>query len=55
MAATKTLHVRTLILGGGITGLGTAYALEQLGDQDYLVLEAQDHVGGLCATTCQNG
>ncbi len=55
MVATKTLHVRTLIIGGGITGLSTAYALEQRGYSDYLVLETQDHLGGLCATTHQDG
>lgn len=55
MASTKTTHVRTLIIGGGITGLSTAYALEQRKDTDYLVVEAQDHVGGLCVTTCQKG
>ena len=25
------MHVKTLILGGGLTGLSTAYHLEQLG------------------------
>ncbi len=55
MALTKTTHVRTLIIGGGITGLSTAYALEQQRDTNYLVVEAQDRVGGLCATTRQDG
>lgn len=55
MAFAKTTHVRTLIVGGGITGLSTAYALEQQKNTDYLILEAQDHVGGLCTTTFQNG
>ena len=48
MALAKITHVRTLIVGGGITGLGTAYALEQQADTDYLIVEQQDHVGGLC-------
>ena len=55
MALTKSTHVRTLIIGGGITGLSTAYALEQQKDTNYLVVEEQDYVGGLCATTRQNG
>lgn len=55
MALAKITHVRTLIIGGGITGLATAYALEQQADTDYLIVEQQDHVGGLCATTRQNG
>lgn len=55
MAASKTTHVRTLILGGGITGLATAYALQQHGQSDCLLLEAQGRLGGLCATTYLNG
>ncbi|MBP5617010.1 MAG: FAD-dependent oxidoreductase [Elusimicrobiaceae bacterium] len=55
MATSKTKHVQTLILGGGITGLATAYALQKRGMSDYLVLEANPVPGGLCATTTQNG
>lgn len=55
MATAKTTYVHTLILGGGITGLSTAYALENAGQHDYAVLEAQPHLGGLCATTHQDG
>ena len=55
MASTKTTRVQTLIIGGGLTGLATAYALEQQGNSHYLVAEAQDHLGGLCATTFSNG
>ncbi len=55
MVATKTTHVHTLIIGGGITGLATAYALEKHALSNYVVLEAQDHLGGLCATTHQDG
>lgn len=55
MAAAKTMHVQTLIIGGGITGLATAYALEQHGRHNYLLLEAQSRLGGLCATTFLNG
>lgn len=55
MDITKTSHVKTLILGGGITGLATAWALQQAGDEDYCVLEAKPVPGGLCATTFING
>ena len=55
MVTAKTTRVQTLIIGGGITGLATAYALKEHGQHDYLVLEAQDYLGGLCATTHRNG
>lgn len=51
MAVTKTTHVHTLIVGGGISGLSTAYALEKRGYKDYLLVEAQKQLGGLCAST----
>ena len=55
MVTAKNVHVQTLIIGGGLTGLTTAYALEEKGTHDYLVLEAQNRLGGLCATTFSNG
>ncbi len=55
MVTTNTRHVHTLIVGGGITGLSTAYALEKRGHHDYLVVEAKERLGGLCATTHLNG
>lgn len=55
MAPAKTTRVQTLIIGGGITGLATAYALQQQGMHDYWVLEAKDRLGGLCATTFLDG
>ncbi len=55
MVTTKTIHTRTLIIGGGLSGLATACALEKQGDTDYLVLEKSDRLGGLCATTFVNG
>ncbi len=55
MDTAKTTHVKTLILGGGITGLATACALQKHGQDDYLVLEAKPVPGGLCATTFAGG
>lgn len=49
------MHVKTLILGGGITGLSVAYHLEKLGQTDYLVLEKEREVGGLCRSIYKNG
>ena len=47
--------VRTLIVGAGITGLATAAALSECGDDDYLVLEADAAIGGWCKTVKKNG
>lgn len=55
MVTSKTTHVKTLIIGGGITGLATAWALQKQGQNDYLVLEALSVPGGLCATTFAKG
>jgi protoporphyrinogen oxidase len=44
--------VRTLIVGAGISGLATAAAL---GDEDYLVLEADTEIGGYCKTVKREG
>jgi protoporphyrinogen oxidase len=46
--------VGTLIVGAGVTGLATASALSAYGDQDYLVLEASDEIGGWCKTVKKN-
>ncbi len=49
------MHTKTLILGGGLTGLSVAYHLEQLGHTDYLLAERAPVPGGLCASqTVQN-
>ncbi|MGH7452992.1 MAG: NAD(P)-binding protein, partial [bacterium] len=42
--------VKFLIIGAGPTGLGAAYRLKQLGIEDFLVIDAADHVGGLAAS-----
>ena len=55
MVTAKTHTVRTLIIGGGLTGLATAYALEKRGQTDYLVAEANSVPGGLCASTFTQG
>jgi protoporphyrinogen oxidase len=47
--------VRTLIVGAGATGLATAAALSDRGDEDYLVLEADGEVGGWCKTVKKDG
>jgi protoporphyrinogen oxidase len=44
--------VRHLIIGAGITGLATAAFL---GDEDYLVLEADREIGGYCKTIERSG
>jgi protoporphyrinogen oxidase len=50
-----THSVRTLIIGGGITGLATAAALGERGDLDYLVLETAAEIGGYCKTVKKEG
>jgi protoporphyrinogen oxidase len=47
--------VRTLIIGAGVTGLATAAALSERGDEDYLVLEADREIGGWCKTVKKAG
>jgi protoporphyrinogen oxidase len=47
--------VRTLIVGAGVSGLATAAALTELGDSDYLILEADRAMGGYCKTVKASG
>ena len=49
------MHTSILILGGGITGLSTAYHLEKAGCADYLLVEKQPVFGGLCASVEHDG
>jgi UDP-galactopyranose mutase len=44
------VHVKYLIIGAGPTGLGAADRLRELGHDDFLILERNDHVGGLSAS-----
>ncbi|NDV18230.1 NAD(P)-binding protein [Pseudodesulfovibrio sp. JC047] len=39
-----------LIIGAGPTGLGAAHRLSELGTDDFLILERNDHPGGLSAS-----
>ncbi len=48
-------NVRTLIVGAGVTGLATAAALSERGDDDYLVLESDREIGGYCKTIKREG
>lgn len=41
--------MQILIIGAGLTGLSAAYALEQLG-LDYVIIEKESYIGGLCST-----
>jgi protoporphyrinogen oxidase len=45
-AITREERVRFLIIGGGISGLTTAMALDQKGIQDFLLLDMDDQPGG---------
>lgn len=44
--------VETLIIGAGVTGLASAGRLK---GSDYLLLEADDEIGGYCKTTIRDG
>lgn len=44
-----------VILGAGLTGLSTAYHLEQLGFTDYQLYEKESDTGGLCRSVKQDG
>lgn len=46
---------RVVIIGAGLTGLSTAYHLERAGFSDYVLLEREGEVGGLCRSWYQDG
>lgn len=43
---TKTRRTKVLILGAGVAGLVAAKTLQDNGISDFLILEAQDYIGG---------
>ncbi len=45
-------RTRTLIIGAGISGLACA---DRLGERDYLIVEAEDEIGGYCRTVKRDG
>jgi oxygen-dependent protoporphyrinogen oxidase len=48
---------KTVVIGGGISGLAAAYSLQKFEgpDTDYLLLEASDHLGGKIVTYAGEG
>jgi oxygen-dependent protoporphyrinogen oxidase len=48
---------KTVIIGGGISGLATAYYLQNFAgeDADYLLLESSSHLGGKITTDASDG
>ncbi len=53
LTETRTSVIRkTVVIGGGISGLAAAYSLQKLQGKDanYLLLEASDHLGGKIVT-----
>ncbi|MGE4556269.1 MAG: NAD(P)/FAD-dependent oxidoreductase [Desulfovibrionaceae bacterium] len=44
------MEVKYLIIGAGPTGLGAGRRLAELGERSFLILEAQDHAGGLSSS-----
>lgn len=46
---------RVIIIGAGLTGLSTAYHLEQAGFFDYVILEKEAVYGGLCRSVQHDG
>ena len=48
----RTHRVETLIVGAGPTGLGAAIRLNQLGQNDFLLVDQNPKPGGLSSTVC---
>lgn len=40
------LHSKYIIVGAGLSGLTTAYSLIENGEEDFIILEARDRIGG---------
>ena len=48
--ACERKDAKVLILGAGMAGIAAAYSLQQNGTSDFIILEAQDRVGGRMRT-----
>lgn len=46
----KTKHSKYIIIGAGLSGLTTAYQLLQNGEEDFIILEGRDRIGGRVLT-----
>ena len=51
----KTIQVNLLIIGGGPAGLAAAYGAYQAGEKDILVVERDNHLGGILNQCIHNG
>jgi protoporphyrinogen oxidase len=49
------MHVDTVVLGGGLTGLSAGYHLQAAGSGDFVILERDGDVGGLARTEFYDG
>ena len=49
------MHVDTVVLGGGLTGLSAGYHLQAAGSGDFVILERDGDVGGLARTEVYDG
>lgn len=47
--------MKTVILGGGLSGISTAYFLQQKGFKDITILEKENKTGGLCKSVRKDG
>lgn len=45
-----TIHSKYIIVGAGLSGLTTAYHLAKNGEEDFIILEARDRIGGRILT-----
>jgi protoporphyrinogen oxidase len=46
---------KIVVIGAGLTGISTAYHLEQKGFYDYKLFEKESCIGGLCRSVVQDG
>jgi len=50
MSRRRSSNPRIVIIGAGPTGLAAGYRLQELGYEDWVILEANDYVGGLATS-----